>query len=238
MSNQDILNIPRHIGVIMDGNARWAKSKLLPIKMGHKKGAQAIETLTKAAIELGVEYLTIYAFSTENWQRPKEEVSNLMDLMQSYLESEAEKFIKSDVKILISGNLEKLNKNTKDRILKLQDATKTNKAITLNVAFDYGSRAEIVDAFKKIISKIDDKDKILELVDEDLISKNLYNPQLPDPDLIIRTAGEKRLSNFLLWQSAYSEFYFTDTLWPDFDKKDLTKAILEFKERKRNYGTR
>ncbi len=238
MVNENSNIIPSHIAVIMDGNARWAQSKHLPVKMGHKKGAGAIQTLVESAIEFGVEYLTIFAFSTENWQRPKEEVDNLMDLMHSYLTKEADKFIESGVKILISGNLENLDLKIKDKILELQDKTNNNKAITLNVAFDYGARKEIVDAFKKIISTIKHEDNVLELINEDLISKNLYNSQIPDPDLIIRTAGEKRLSNFLLWQSAYSEFYFTQVLWPDFSKKDLLLAISEFNERQRRYGKR
>jgi len=161
-----------------------------------------------------------------------------MSLMSSYLKKESDKFIKNNIKVVMSGSLDRLNQKTKDQILELQEATKLNNAITLNVAFDYGARREIVDAFKKIISNIKNQDNLLDLINEDLIGKNLYNSQIPDPDLIIRTAGEKRLSNFLLWQSAYSEFYFTDTLWPDFNKDDLLLAISEFKTRKRRYGKR
>jgi undecaprenyl diphosphate synthase len=230
--------IPKHIAIIMDGNARWAKKRMLPVEIGHQYGSKSIQTLVNSAIEYNIPYLTIFAFSTENWDRPKSEVSNLMNLMQSYLEKEADKFIKAGVKILISGNLERLDEKIKSKILKLQDATSDNKEITLNVAFDYGAKREIIDAFKKIICKIDDKDNFLEQISEDLVRKNLYNPEIPDPDLIIRTAGERRLSNFLLWQSAYSEFHFTETLWPDFSKKDLFLAISEFNNRQRNYGKR
>ena len=158
--------------------------------------------------------------------------------MHSYLKRESDKFIKNNIKVIISGSLERLSQAIKDQILELQEATKLNNAITLNVAFDYGARSEIVDAFKKIISSIKNCNDFTDLINEDLISKNLYNPQIPDPDLIIRTAGEKRLSNFLLWQSAYSELYFTDTLWPDFNKDDLLLAIHEFQTRKRHYGKR
>ena len=231
-------NSPNHIAIIMDGNARWARNKKLPIKFGHQEGSKSVQKLIKAAIEFDIKYLTIFAFSTENWQRPKEEIDDLMDLMSNYLKKESEKFIKNNIKIIISGNLENLNYVIKDQILNLQEATKYNSSITLNVAFDYGSRREIVDAFKKIISTMKDGENISDLIDENLISQNLYNPAIPDPDLIIRTAGEKRLSNFLLWQSAYSELYFTDKLWPDFDKEDLALAILEFKTRKRHYGKR
>ena len=229
---------PKHIAIIMDGNARWAKKKMLPIEAGHKFGSEAIYKMVQSSIKFNIKYLTIFAFSTENWQRPQSEVDNLMKLMQSYLSKESDKFIKSDVKILISGNLKNLKSEIKDKILELQEKTKQNKALTLNVAFDYGAKREIIDAFKKIICKIDDKEEILAKINEDLIRENLYNAEIPDPDLIIRTAGEQRLSNFMLWQSAYSELYFTETLWPDFAEKDLSLAISEFKNRNRNYGKR
>lgn len=238
-------NIPNHVAVIMDGNARWAKSRNLPVSIGHKNGAGAIRSLVESAIEFGVKYLTIFAFSTENWQRPQGEVAYLMKLMESYLDNEAKKLIDSNVKILVSGNLESLDDKVRNKIDNLQKKTSDNSALTLNVAFDYGARREIVDAFKKIISNIDlsnnisIKDLINEdLINEDLVSENLYHPLVPDPDLIIRTAGEKRLSNFLLWQLAYSELYFTDILWPDFGRDDLLMAVNEFQKRKRNYGKR
>lgn len=228
------LVIPTHIAVIMDGNARWAKERKLPTVMGHRSGSMAIKTLVKSAIEFGVKYLTIYAFSTENWQRPQEEVGYLMGLVKEYLTKEINELIENDVKIVVSGHLANVDKSLVDNINKVVLRTKDNQTICLNVAFDYGSRQEIVDAFKKIIATINDSDEI----DENLISKNLYQPEIPDPDLLIRTAGEERLSNFLLWQSAYSELYFTKKFWPDFNKEDLVQAIFEFNQRKRNYGKR
>ena len=236
MSNN--LNIPTHIAVIMDGNARWAKNKNLPVAMGHKAGSQAIKTLVKAAAEFGVKYLTIYAFSTENWQRPKEEVGYLMFLLKEYLAKEINELIENGVRIIVSGNLENVEESIVKKIRSIEEQTKNNKTICLNVAFDYGSRQEIVDSFKKIATLIAEKKIDLSEVNENLISKNLYQPQVPDPDLLIRTAGELRLSNFLLWQSAYSELYFTEKFWPDFSGEDLYKAILDFNQRKRNYGKR
>lgn len=238
MPNQDNLTIPIHIAVIMDGNARWAKRNNLPIAAGHKAGSKAIKTLVKSAVEFGVKYLTIYAFSTENWQRPKKEVNYLMVLLKEYLAKEVDELIKNGVKIVVSGNLENVEKSIVEKIKKITKQTENNKRICLNVAFDYGARQEIIDAFKKIIVDIENEKVILSDVNESLISKNLYQPQIPDPDLLIRTAGEARLSNFLLWQLAYSEFYFTKKLWPDFSKKDLQEAILDFNQRKRNYGKR
>lgn len=233
-----LTTIPTHIAVIMDGNARWAKSKNLPLAMGHKAGSNAIKTLVKSAAEFGVKYLTIYAFSTENWQRPKEEVGNLMFLLKEYLSKEVDELIENGVKIVVSGSLENVEKSIVNKIKDIEEQTKNNQTICLNVAFDYGSRQEIVDAVKKIIVNIQDKKIIFEQINEALISQNLYQPQLPDPDLLIRTAGELRLSNFLLWQLAYSELYFSDKFWPDFSKEDLQKAILDFNQRKRNYGKR
>ena len=236
MSNS--LNIPAHIAVIMDGNARWAKNKNLPVAMGHKAGSKAIKTLVKAAAEFGVKYLTIYAFSTENWQRPKEEVGYLMFLLKEYLAKEIKELIENGVRIIVSGNLKNVEESIVEKIRSIEEQTKNNKTICLNVAFDYGSRQEIVDGLKKIAVAIEEKKINSSEINEDLISKNLYQPQVPDPDLLIRTAGELRLSNFLLWQLAYSELYFTEKFWPDFSKEDLHKAILDFNQRKRNYGKR
>ncbi len=232
------LKVPTHIAVIMDGNARWAKNKGLPVAMGHKAGSKAIKTLVKSAIEFGVKYLTIYAFSTENWQRPKEEVGYLMFLLKEYLTKEVNDLIENGVKIVVSGNLENIEESLVKRIRSIEEQTKNNQAICLNVAFDYGSRQEIVDGLKKIVLAIEENKINLSEINEDLISKNLYQSQIPDPDLLIRTAGELRLSNFLLWQLAYSELYFTEKFWPDFSKEDLYEAIFNFNQRKRNYGKR
>jgi undecaprenyl diphosphate synthase len=236
--NLQLTTIPAHIAVIMDGNARWAKGKGLPVAMGHKAGSQAIKTLVRSAAEFGVKYLTIYAFSTENWQRPKEEVSYLMFLLKEYLAKEIDELVKNGVRIVVSGNLENVEKATVQRIKEIEEQTKNNQTICLNVAFDYGARQEIVDVIKKIMVAIEEKKISFDQIDEALVNQNLYQPQVPDPDLLIRTAGELRLSNFLLWQLAYSELYFTEKFWPDFSKEDLHKAILDFNQRKRNYGKR
>jgi undecaprenyl diphosphate synthase len=228
------LKIPQHIAIIMDGNARWAKQKNLPIKIGHKAGSENVRKISENCIELGVKFLTIYAFSSENWDRPQEEVNYLMNLLEEYLEKETKPLIEQGVKILISGNLQKLADSTKKKIIEIEEITKGNKALTLNVAFSYGSRQELVDAVKKITEqKIPAKE-----INEELISKNLYHPEIPDPDLLIRTAGDLRVSNFLLWQIAYSELYFTETYWPDFNKKNLLTAIQSFNKRERKYGKR
>ncbi len=238
MIDNNYLNIPAHIAVIMDGNARWAKNKNFPVAMGHRAGSRAIKTLVKSAAEFGVKYLTIYAFSTENWQRPKEEVSYLMFLLKEYLAKEVGELAENGVRIIVSGNLENVEESIVQKIHSIEEQTKNNQTICLNVAFDYGSRQEIVDGLKKIAIAIEEKRINSNEINEDLISKNLYQPQVPDPDLLIRTAGELRLSNFLLWQLAYSELYFTEKFWPDFSKEDLHKAILDFNQRKRNYGKR
>ncbi len=236
--NSNPLEIPRHIAIIMDGNARWAKKKNLPLQIGHKKGCENIEKIVEAAIEIGVEFLTIYAFSTENWQRPQDEVEYLMKLLDEYLEKEIQPLIKKGVKIIISGNLEKLKNRTQEKISEIQEATKNNKQITLNVAFSYGARQEICDAVKKIATQVQKQEISIQEINEKLIAKNLYNPQIPDPEILIRTAGDYRVSNFLLWQISYSELYFTQCLWPDFSKKDLILVIQDFNKRQRRYGKR
>lgn len=232
------LNIPNHIAVIMDGNARWARRKFLPINFGHKAGLKALETFIKSSLEFKIKYLTIYAFSTENWQRPQEEVGYLMKLLEKYLQKDVNKLIKNGVRIFVVGDLTNISATIKNKIAEIEKLTANNEALILNVAFDYGSRQEIVSAMKKIVLDIKNKKITFDELDQSSISNNLYNPQIPDPDLLIRTAGEFRLSNFLLWQMAYTEFYFTKKLWPDFDKEDLYKAILEFNKRERRYGKR
>lgn len=228
------IKIPTHIAIIMDGNARWARDKGLPVAMGHKAGLSTIKSLVKSAVELKVQYLTIYAFSTENWGRPKDEVDNLMFLLKEYLAREVEDLVKNGVRILISGNLKNVEESLVKKIKLLEEKTKDNKNIVLNVAFDYGSRQEIVDCLAQIVrNKISADD-----ITEELISKNLYQPEVPDPDLLIRTGGDRRISNFLLWQLAYTELYFTEKFWPDFSASDLKEAILDFNQRKRNYGKR
>jgi undecaprenyl diphosphate synthase len=237
-SNLEQLVIPSHIAIIMDGNARWAKSKNLPIDLGHKFGAENIHKIVENSIEIGVKYLTLYAFSMENWDRPKDEVEYLLKLLDSYLESEIEPLIKKNIAIVISGDLSKLNDNLRNKILRIEEATKANDSLMLNVAFSYGSRQEIIDATKKIILALENKEITFSQIDEKLFSKNLYRSNIPDPDLLIRTAGDQRLSNFLLWQLAYTELYFVDAFWPDFNKNHLLQAVNEFNKRQRRYGKR
>jgi undecaprenyl diphosphate synthase len=236
--NIENLQIPKHIAIIMDGNSRWAKLKKLPLSIGHKIGSQNLQKISEAAIEFGVKYLSVYAFSTENWQRPKDEINYLMRLLDEYLEKEVSSLMKKDVRITVSGNLEKLSEDMRQKISRIEDQTKNNKSLFLNVAFSYGSRAEIIDATKKIAELVLNNKISISDINEELLVKNLYNHEIPDPDLLIRTAGDLRISNFMLWQIAYSELYFTKKYWPDFSKKDLLLAIKDFNKRERRYGKR
>ena len=230
--------VPAHIAIIMDGNARWAKSKKLPLQIGHKIGSENVRKVAESCIEIGVKYLTIYAFSSENWDRPEDEVTYLMKLLDDYLEKETKPLMEQGVKIIISGNLERLSQATKSKIKTIEDSTKDNEALTLNVAFSYGSRQEIIDAVKKISLEVSKGEISLDQINEQVIARNLYQPQIPDPDLLIRTAGDLRVSNFLLWQIAYTELYFTEVFWPDFTKEQLIQAIQNFNKRERRYGKR
>lgn len=232
------LKIPAHVAIIMDGNARWARSKNLPLQIGHKTGSENVRKVARSCIEIGVKYLTIYAFSSENWNRPQDEVNYLMKLLDDYLEKETKPLMEDGVKIVISGNLEKLSDATKLKIKSIEDSTKNNQALVLNVAFSYGSRQEIIDAVKKINLAVSKGEISVDQIDERIFAKNLYQPQIPDPDLLIRTAGDVRLSNFLLWQSAYTELYFTEVFWPNFSKEHLVQAIQDFNKRERRYGKR
>lgn len=239
-STQDdfLSKIPNHIAIIMDGNARYANKKSLPIQLGHKKGAENVKKIADNCIELGVKILTIYAFSSENWKRPKEEVNYLMDLLYEYLSRESSELMGRGIKILLSGNLENIESRLKDKINQVEDLSKNNSNLILNVAFSYGARQEIVDASKKIALAVQNKEFEISEINEDLFQKHLYHPQIPDPDLLIRTAGDLRISNFLLWQIAYTEFYFSNKLWPEFDKEELIYAINNFNKRERRYGKR
>ena len=230
--------IPDHIAIIMDGNARYAKSKSLPIKVGHKIGSDNVQKIANNCIEIGVKYLTIYAFSSENWNRPKEEVDYLMSLLYEYLSKESQELIDSGIKIVVSGNLNSVEEKLKNKIRQVEELSKNNSKLTLSVAFSYGARQEIVDAVKKIAIAVKNQEIIIDDIDEDLFRKHLYHPEIPDPDLLIRTAGDLRISNFLLWQIAYTEFYFSEKFWPEFDKFELLKAINNFNKRERRYGKR
>ena len=232
----DMTRIPKHIAIIMDGNGRWAKEHNLPRALGHKAGVEAIRKIVKECNNLGVKYLTLYAFSTENWNRPMQEVDSLMKLLVEYLKNEFEELNANDVVINSIGNISKLPRVCRVELDNAYEKTKNNKGLILNLALNYGGRNEIVDAVKEIsldlISKKISKDEIT----EDLFSKYMYTREMPDPDLIIRPSGELRLSNFLLWQSAYSEFWFSDINWPDFNEKQLKLAIGDYQKRDRRFG--
>ncbi len=229
----DKIKIPTHLGIIIDGNRRWAKKHNLPTIEGHRQGFRNVNKISEFARKLGVKILTIYVFSTENWKRPKKEIKYLMKLLSlAFNKKYIDKLIKDEIQIRILGEIEKLPKKLQQKIKKAEEKTKSGKKGILNLAISYGGRAEIIQALKKIIKKKIPADKITEKV----ISENLWTAGLPDPDLIIRTGGRLRLSNFLTWQSTYSELYFTDKYWPDFTEKDLLDAFADFSKRKRNFG--
>jgi len=224
--------IPQHIGIIMDGNGRWAEMRNLPRIAGHKEGIEAVRRTVKAADKYKIKYLTLYSFSTENWKRPKEEIEFLFYLMEENLKKEGEELNKNNVKVRFSGRKWELPENLIKIMDYVENLTNENTGLNLIFAINYGGRIEIVDAVKKIVKNCYKEEEI----DENLIKKFLYLPDVPDPDLIIRTSGEKRISNFLLWESAYSEFYFTEVLWPDFDENEFLKALIDYQNRKRKFG--
>jgi undecaprenyl diphosphate synthase len=228
--------LPRHIAIIMDGNGRWAKKHALGRISGHKKGADAVRTAVKTCRELGIKVLTLYAFSVENWLRPAEEVKALMNLLQEYLHSEIDELHKNGIRLITIGNLEALRADLKSALEEALKRTAQNKDMILNIALSYGGRDEIITAVKHIVKDIEAGKISIEDITKDFFSKYLYTTGLPDPDLLIRTSGEYRISNFLLWQSAYTEFYFTSTLWPDFRKRNLLEAIAEYQRRERRFG--
>ena len=232
----DFDNIPKHIAIIMDGNGRWAKQRKLPRSMGHKAGVETIRRILKEADRLGVKYITLYAFSTENWKRPKDEVDALMKLLVQYLTNEVEGLHQNGVILRILGDINALPGAVKEKICEAIDLTKNNKGIVLNVAFNYGGRNEIVRAIKNIVSDVESGNVNEENIDENLISNYLYTKDSPDPDLIIRPSGEQRISNFLLWQCVYSEFWYSNVNWPDFSESDLQKAIYDYQNRDRRFG--
>ena len=229
-------NMPKHIAIIMDGNRRWAKEKGLDGKFGHKAGAEALEKLTYFANDIGLEYLTVYAFSTENWKRTKEEVGALMLLLKSYVDKFLKKANTNNIRVRILGDIERLDKDLKDSINEIVEKSSKNTGLTLNIAFNYGGRDEITKAVKKIASKVASNELNMQDINEQLISDNLYTEGEPDPDLVIRTGGELRVSNFLLWQIAYAEFLFVQKYWPDFSEDDLVDAIVTFQNRNRKFG--
>ena len=226
-----------HVGFILDGNGRWAANKSLPRSIGHKKGAENVETILKSCRDLGISNVTLYAFSTENWNRPVFEIKALMKLFHYYLKKKLTTLYQENVKVVIIGDVRPFPKVIKDYIKNLEELTKNNDGMLLNLAMNYGGRSDIVRATRGIVKWFSDGKIKLKDIDEKLFAKHLYTSGQNDPDLIIRTAGEKRLSNFLLWQSAYSELYFVEKNWPDFNREDLIEALNEFNSRKRRYGS-
>ncbi len=229
-------HIPTHIAIIMDGNGRWAQARGLIRLMGHKAGVKAVKEIVEAAREMTIPILTLYAFSTENWGRPKDEVSGLMALLKNYLKSELESMLKNDIQLRAIGDLKRLPPDVYAILTETIDRTKGNKSLILNLALNYGGRSELLQAIKNIAHKVQSGDVQEEDITENLVSNHLYTRGLPDPDLLIRTGGEARLSNFLLWQASYAEIYFTDTPWPEFNKKCLQEAIADYQQRQRRFG--
>ncbi|HIP42591.1 MAG TPA: di-trans,poly-cis-decaprenylcistransferase [Aquifex aeolicus] len=224
------LKIPEHVAIIMDGNGRWAKSRGLPRIVGHYKGAEVAEDIVEYAVELGIKHMTLFTFSTENWNRPREEVNALFELLRQYLISKKRKLYELGIRVRFIGRKDRINKHLLSLMKEIEEESKENKNLVLNLAIDYGGRDDIVRAINKIIKEQPNK------IDEETFSQYLDLSCSPDPDLLIRTAGEKRISNFLLWNLAYTELYFTDTLWPDFSREDFLKALEDFSRRKRKFG--
>lgn len=228
--------IPRHIAIIMDGNGRWAKKQGLARMFGHKQGVTTVHNITEAAAEIGIEYLTLYAFSTENWNRPKEEVDALMALLVDTIAKETPTLMKNNVKLLTIGDVDRLPQATRDKFLGCIRETSGNTGLSLVLALSYSSRWEIIEAAKRIAAEVKEGKIALDEINEAAISDHLTTQGIPDPDLLIRTSGELRISNFLLWQIAYSELYFTDKLWPEFTVEDLYEAIVDYQHRERRFG--
>lgn len=229
-------NLPQHIAIIMDGNRRWAKAKGLPVSLGHKEGAKTLEKIVRYANKIGIKYITVYAFSTENWKRTTEEVSALMNLFLSYLEDYSKRADSENIKVNIIGKREGLSKKMQELITKCMERTKNNTGIVFNIALNYGGRDELVYAMKNILKQIQDGNLKQEEITEQTISDNLYTKNQPDPDLLIRTSGEERISNFLPWQISYSEFVFTDKFWPEYTEQEFLNSIQIYQKRTRRFG--
>ena len=230
------MKIPQHVAIILDGNGRWAKAKGMPRNYGHAQGSKNVEKICEEAWRMGIKYLTVYAFSTENWNRPKEEVNALMKLLRNYMKTCLKTAAKNDMKVRVIGDITKLDEDIQKRILELEEATKNNGGLNFQIAINYGSRDEITRAVRTLAEDVKEGKLMPEEVNEACIERYLDTHDIPDPDLLIRTSGEQRLSNYLLWQLAYTEFYFTDVPWPDFSKQELEKAIEQYNRRDRRYG--
>ena len=232
----DTTNLPKHVAIIMDGNGRWAKQQGLLRALGHESGTKSVKTTIEACAKLGIEFLTLYAFSTENWNRPKLEVETLMKLLIRSLKKELSTLQDNNIKLNAIGNLEKLPKSAQKELQDVIHKTKNNTRLTLTLALSYGAREEIVNAVRNISNKVKNNIISLDSIDDSIINEHLYTQNLPDVDLLIRTSGEHRISNFLLWQIAYAELYFTEILWPDFKEQDLYEAIVSYQKRERRFG--
>lgn len=232
----DVTNLPKHLAIIMDGNGRWAKKQGLLRTLGHESGTKSVKETIKTCAKLGIENLTLYAFSTENWNRPKLEVDTLMKILVRSLKKELKTLQDNNIKLKTIGNLEKLPKSAQNELLDVIDKTKNNSRMTLTLALSYGSREEIINAVRNICDKVKNNIISIDSIDDSIINEHLYTRNLPEVDLLIRTSGEHRISNFLLWQIAYAELYFTDILWPDFKEQDLYEAIISYQKRERRFG--
>ena len=230
------MNVPQHVAIILDGNGRWAKSKGMPRNYGHAQGSKNVERICEEAWRLGIKYLTVYAFSTENWNRPQDEVDALMNLLRRYMKTCLTTAAKNDMKVRVIGDITRLDEDIRSRILELEEATKNNGGLNFQIAINYGSRDELVRGIRRLAQDcVDNKQDPAEIT-EAVIERYLDTYGIPDPDLLIRTSGEQRLSNFLLWQLAYTEFYFTDVHWPAFTKEEIIKAIEQYNKRDRRFG--
>lgn len=236
MTKIDLKNLPQHIAIIMDGNGRWANRHTIGRIRGHRKGAQAVRTVVKTCREIGIKYLTLFAFSMENWERPNKEVQALMLLLEEYLTREVDELNEQGIRLTTIGETGRLNHSVQEKLVAAKESTRTNDQMVLNLALSYGGRDEIITAVKKIVADNTEGKINADRVDKDVFSRYLYTASLPDPDLLIRTSGEYRISNFLLWQMAYTEMYFTKVLWPDFTKEELYKAIASYQKRERRFG--
>lgn len=232
----DTARLPQHIGIIMDGNGRWAKKRGLPRSAGHSAGAESLKKIITYANKLGVKYITVYAFSTENWKRPKEEVDYLMNLLLSYLRDAEKSLAGENVVIRAIGSRKELSEEIREQIIKTEEFTSKNTGIVMNIALNYGGREEITNAVKEICREVKNAETDIDKISEQTIENRLYTAGQPDVDLLIRTSGEQRLSNFMLWQVSYAEMWFTDKLWPDFKPRDLRQAIIDFQNRGRRFG--
>lgn len=230
------LTIPRHIAVIMDGNGRWAKERGLPRTEGHRRGADSVQEIVESCGKLGVEYLTLYAFSTENWKRPKSEVDSLMKMLERFLKQKTSEMMKQNVRLQAIGRLHDLPESCQNQLHKSIETTSQNTGLTLIFALSYGAREEIIDGIKSLLESVEKGHLDKGMIDAEVFSKHLYTRYYPDPDLLIRTSGEMRLSNFLLWQMSYTEFYITSTLWPEFRREALLEAIRDYGRRQRRFG--